>query len=52
MKSICQSLNGPLGSLKCLEAIQTDFPGLYSDKWDSEVGTFVALLMFPANIDL
>ena len=29
MKSICQSLNGPLGSLKCLEAIETDFPGLY-----------------------
>ena len=44
MKSICQNLNGPLGSLKCLGAIQTDFPGLYFRQWDSEIGTFCGLI--------
>ena len=29
MKSFCQNLNGPLGSLQCLRAEQTGFLGLY-----------------------
>lgn len=48
MKSIC--LNCPLDSSKCLRAGGTDFLGYALDEWESEVGTFCALLVLSPSI--
>ena len=47
MKSICQALNDPLGSLKCLRAVCTGSPGLYfRQKGQVRQALSAALLMF------
>ena len=48
MKSICQTWNSPLGSLKGLGTVWTGFPGLYiGHVGQVKEALFVVLLMFP-----
>ena len=48
MKSICQTLHGPLGIPRYPGAVQRGFPGLYFGQGGQErKALFVALLEFP-----